>query len=101
VARHFQATQGLARTTVLTVMERLRKKGFLARREHQGVFEYASKQPKETWVKQQIHDFVEGTLGGVILPLVAYLADNPRLSAREQKELERLVQSLAEPKEGR
>src|SRR5690606_22727728 len=42
VADGFGAERGLARSTVLTMMERLRKKGFLTRRQKEGVYRYRS-----------------------------------------------------------
>src|SRR5688572_23374283 len=41
-AETFGRERGLARTTILTVMERLRKKKYLARRRVEGVFLYQS-----------------------------------------------------------
>lgn len=93
VAKHFSETQGLARTTVLTVMERLRKKGFLVRKERHGIFEYSSKLSKETWLQQQVAEFVESTLGGFASPLISYLTD-AKISAQEAEDLEKLVQGL-------
>ncbi len=39
VADHVSETKGLVRTTVLNVMERLRQKGYLARKKADGVFQ--------------------------------------------------------------
>ena len=41
-AERFGEAQGLARSTVLTVMERLRGKGHLTRRKVEGVYQYSS-----------------------------------------------------------
>ena len=41
VTARFGEPRGLARTTVLTVMERLREKGYLTRTKQAGVFRYA------------------------------------------------------------
>ncbi|HZM63357.1 MAG TPA: BlaI/MecI/CopY family transcriptional regulator, partial [Vicinamibacterales bacterium] len=40
-AERFGQPRGLARSTVLTMMERLRKKGHLTRRQQGGVYHYA------------------------------------------------------------
>lgn len=95
VAKHFSESHGLARTTVLTMMERLRKKGFLVRKEHGGVYEYSSKLPREAWLKNQITDFVETTLGGLVSPLVAYLVES-KISHEEMAQLEKIVQGISE-----
>ena len=93
-AKHFADTQGAARTTVLTMMERLRKKGLLTRKLVDGVYEYSAKLAKETWVRQQVGDFVQSTLGGLVSPLVAYLGE-AKLSEKELSELESLVKGLS------
>src|SRR4029079_15738358 len=41
VAARFAEEQGLARTTILPVIERLRKKGYLTRRRREGVYHYS------------------------------------------------------------
>ena len=43
VAERFGAPRDLARSTVLTMMERLRAKGYLVRRRKEGVYHYAAK----------------------------------------------------------
>jgi predicted transcriptional regulator len=87
--------RGLARTTILTVMERLRKKGFLTRRPAPGgAFAYLPAQNKTDLLQSLVHDFVEKTLGGSLTPFVAYLADAKNLSDAELAELRHLVASL-------
>ena len=46
VAEHVAQTTGQARTTVLTIMERLRKKGYLTRKQIAGVYRYSLKATK-------------------------------------------------------
>ncbi len=90
----FGAPSGLARSTVLTMMERLRRKGHLGRRQVDGVYRYAPRTAPSAAVRQAVHSFVERTLGGSIAPFVAYLSERPRLSAEEIAELEALVARL-------
>ena len=45
VAEKFGEPQGLARSTILTVMERLRGKGHLTRHKVEGVYQYSSSVP--------------------------------------------------------
>jgi predicted transcriptional regulator len=94
VAEHLAETKGLARTTALTVMERLRKKGFLTRRKASGAYEYSPSVPKADLQQTLIGDFVERALGGSLGPFVAYLASGGRLSSEEFDELKRLVADL-------
>ena len=99
VAAQFGEPRGLARTTILTVMERLRKKGFLTRTKEDGAFQYAPAVAKTELLQSLVQDFVEKTLGGSLSPFVAYLADTKRLSPAEIAELKKLVQEM-EPEAG-
>jgi predicted transcriptional regulator len=100
VAAWFAAERGLARTTILTVMERLRKKGYLTRRRRDGVFHYSPRVPPAEVVQGLVRQFVEKTLAGSVSPLVAYLGRARKLSDQELAELQRLVDELkAERKE--
>lgn len=93
-ADHFATTRGLARTTVLTTMERLRKKGFLTREAHEGGFRYQSAQSKSAVLRGLVGEFVERTLGGSLQPFVAYLAEKKGITAQEIEELKALVEEL-------
>src|SRR5262245_41960776 len=94
VAEHFTESRGLVRTTVLNVMERLRKKGFLNRKEVAGVYQYSPRQPKGELLKGLVRDFVENSLGGSISPFMAYLAEGPQLQKEEVAELKKIVREL-------
>jgi predicted transcriptional regulator len=94
VAEYFTAKRGLVRTTILNVMERLRKKGYLSRKQTGGVFQYSPKQPKGELLKGLVRDFIENSLGGSISPFMAYLAEGPRLQKDEVAELKKIVREL-------
>src|SRR5579883_1174964 len=83
VAAQFGEPRGLARTTILTVMERLRHKGYLARRQSKGVYRYAPQTGQAELMRDLVRDFVEKTLAGSLTPLVAYLAEKETLSEEE------------------
>lgn len=90
----FGAPRGLARSTVLTMMERLRQKGFLTRRLVDGVYRYATRTPVETVTRSAVRDFISHTLEGEVSPLVAYLVEDAEVSDEELAELEALVGRL-------
>jgi predicted transcriptional regulator len=90
----FGGPRALARSTVLTMMERLRKKGHLTRRLVEGVYRYAPRTPHVAAVRQAVQNFVDRTLDGSIAPFVAYLGEHERLSDDELAELEALVARL-------
>jgi predicted transcriptional regulator len=90
----FGQPRGLARSTVLTMMERLRKKGHLSRRQVEGVYQYALRMAPGTAVRHAVQKFVDRTLGGSITPFVAYLAERRHLSDEEIADLDRLLARL-------
>jgi BlaI family penicillinase repressor len=87
-------SSGQARTTVLTVLERLRKKGYLTRRKIGGVNHYSPRVVMTVLIQSLIGDFVEGVLGGSVSPFVAYLGKQSSLEPGELAELKRLVRDL-------
>jgi len=93
-AEVYGGRQGLARTTVLTEMERLRKKGYLSRVKELGVYRYRSCFSTAELHHHLVGDFAERMFGGSIQPLVAYLVENPQVSDDELNELRALVEGL-------
>ncbi|RYG71055.1 BlaI/MecI/CopY family transcriptional regulator [bacterium] len=94
VAEHFAVEAGLARTTTLTVLERLRTKGYLVRRKVGASYQYAPEDKTGGTARDVVGGFVERSLGGSVSPLLAYLADAPHLSTEEIEQLRRLVEEL-------
>ena len=90
----FGQPRGLARSTVLTMMERLRKKGYLARRQVDGIYQYVPRTALGQAMRQAVQAFVERTLGGSVMPFVAYLTERESLTDDEVAELESLVARL-------
>ena len=93
-AKRFGEPRGLARTTVLTVMERLRKKGFLCRTKDGGAYRYAARVPQAEILRGLVENFIEKTLGGSLSPFVAYLSEAKDLSEEELAELRRWVDGM-------
>ncbi|HEY2838574.1 MAG TPA: BlaI/MecI/CopY family transcriptional regulator [Pirellulales bacterium] len=94
VATYFAETSGQARTTLLTVMERLRAKGYLTRRKVNGVHRYTPTVSKPELLRRLVGDFVDDVLGGSVSPFFAYLSKSSLLSADEAKKLERLLKQI-------
>ena len=99
VAERFGEAQGLARSTILTVMERLRKKGHLTRRKVEGVFQYSSPLPASELLRGVVGDFVERTLSGSLSPFVTYLAEAEDVSEEELQQLQDVVARLQSRKQ--
>ena len=100
VADHFAQTSGQARTTILTVMERLRKKGHLTRKSIKGVYRYAPKVSSHDLLRGLVKTFVDQTLGGSVSPFVAYLSDSGPVSEDDLQQLKRLVRDLEQQRKG-
>lgn len=93
-AEEFGAPRGLARSTVLTMMERLRQKAHLDREQVNGVYQYFSPSPSGVVLRDVVRSFVEKTLGGSVAPFVNYLTEEAEVSDSELAELEELVAKL-------
>ena len=89
---------GLARTTILTMMERLRKKNFLQRALQDGIYMYRTVQRNEAVLRNLVGDFVAKTLGGSVTPFVAYLSDSKQLSEEEIHQLREVLDRMEEKK---
>ena len=100
MASQFGEPRGLARTTILTVMERLRRKGCLSRKKLEGVYHYSPQVAPGDVMKDMVRTFVENTLAGSLTPFVAYLAESGRVTESELSALRRLAESLPDHKEG-
>ncbi len=94
VADHFADTSGLARTTLLTTMERLRTKKFLTRRKVRGVHRYSPTTTKSEFLRGLVGEFVDEVLGGSVSPFVAYLSQSSHLNADEVRRLEQLLKRI-------
>ena len=88
-----------ARTTVLTVIQRLHAKGLLKRRKESGIFRYSATQPREQVLSRLITKFVENVLDGSPAPFVAYLTEARNITPAQKAVLEEIVRRI-EKKEG-
>ena len=100
VAERYGERQGLARSTILTVMERLRAKGHLTRHKVDGVFQYASRVPKAELLRGVVGDFVQRALAGSLSPFAAYLAQEDAVSDEELAQLQDVVSQLQQRRKG-
>jgi predicted transcriptional regulator len=94
VADHWEKKAGLARTTVLTMMDRLKEKGFLSRKKIDGVFHYSPKRSAASVLEGLVKDFVQGVLGGSLTPFAAYLNDATDLDPNEVAKLKKIVREM-------
>ena len=94
MAEHVAGTTGQAPTTVLTIMERLRRKGHLTRKKISGVYRYSPKVAKQVLLQTLVRTFVDTTLGGSVSPFVAFLSESGPISTDDLDTLKLLVRDL-------
>ncbi len=94
VAAHMSEVSGQARTTILTVLERLRQKKYLRRRKIDGLNHYSPTVSKTEFIQELVGDFVDEVLQGSVSPFVAYLDKHAQLSNDECEQLKKLVAKL-------
>lgn len=94
VAASYGEERGLARSTVLTMMERLRGKGYLKRRHVKGIYRYRTATGPGEAMRSAVGQFVEKTLSGSVSPFVAWMSERASVSDNELAELEALVAQL-------
>ncbi len=99
VSGGYGEANGLARSTVETMMERLRKKGLLRRRQVDGVYKYETAIATHDLLGGLVGQFVERTLGGSLTPFVTYFSQRNELSPSELSQLEALVEKLQSKRE--
>ena len=94
VASGYGEPRGLARSTVLTMMERLRAKSYLRRRKAGGVYRYSTATQPGDVMRSAVGQFVANTLQGSVSPFVAWMSERAQVSDDELAELESLVADL-------
>ncbi|TCV95661.1 putative transcriptional regulator [Luteibacter rhizovicinus] len=97
----FGEPRSLARSTVLTMMERLRTKGYLGRRRAEGSFRYSASSGATDVMRGAVGSFVEKTLRGSVSPFVAWMSERGEVTDNELAELEALVSTLQSKRKGR
>jgi len=89
-----------ARTTVLTVVQRLHSKGFLKRKKVDGVLRFSPTEDKGQVTSRLIRQFVDKVLDGSAAPFVAYLANTKNLTEDQANQLQSIVEQLERNEEG-
>ena len=81
----------LAYTTVMTTMNILEAKGFLAKAREDRAFRYTPARSRQQVVGAMVKDFVNRVFDGAAQPLLLHLASSETLTAAERSELKRLI----------
>jgi predicted transcriptional regulator len=86
----------VGRTTVLKTIQRLEAKGLLVRKAKKtGPVEYRAAVAERRVLPAIVRRFVERTLAGSLEPLVNYLADGGKLSAKDLAALRAIARKMA------
>ncbi|MFC1792921.1 BlaI/MecI/CopY family transcriptional regulator [Planctomycetota bacterium] len=99
IAKILGKRRGCAKTTVLTVMQRLHAKNYLKRRKVGGLYQYSPTEERGKVISKLISRFLDKVLDGSPAPFVAYLLETEDLSPKQIAALRKIAQEL-EKKEG-
>ena len=88
-----------ARTTILTVMQRLEGKNFVKRRKQDGVFHYKTTENLSDVLTNLTKQFVDTMLSGSPLPFVTYFAESNKLTQKQAETLQAIVDELSDEKD--
>jgi BlaI family penicillinase repressor len=89
------AERDVGRTTVLKTIQRLEAKKLLARQAGPGPVQYRAAVAESRVLPAVVRRFVQGTLAGSLEPLVNYLADSDKLSAKDLAALRAIARKMA------
>jgi BlaI family transcriptional regulator, penicillinase repressor len=87
--------RAVGRTTVLKTMQRLEAKGLLTRVRGEGPVQFRAAVEKRRLLPAIVRRFVDSTLAGSPEPLVAYLADSAKLSAKDLAALRAIARKMS------
>lgn len=94
VAEALCAEWGVARPTIITMLERLRQKGYLTRRRRDGVFRYSPVSDETEVTREVCFEFRDRRLDGTFSPLFTCISSPELLSEQELADLREMVERL-------
>jgi predicted transcriptional regulator len=94
-----QQERSVGRTTVLKTMQRLEAKGLLVRVKGKGPNRFRAAVEEDSLLPALVKRFVDRVLGGSPDPLVAYLADSQKLTAKDLETLRRIARKIGKDSE--
>lgn len=83
----------LAYTTVATLLNRLKEKGYVAAEEKNFAYEFRPLVKREQAVRRKLDDLVKQLFRGDVSPLAAYIAENRNLTPEQLDALEEMIKS--------
>lgn len=81
----------VAYTTVMTMMNILEQKGYLAKTQGEKAFVYSPAQPQGQVIRGMVRDFVDRVFNGAAEPLLLHLVEDEKLTAKDLEEIRRIA----------
>lgn len=91
----------LAYTTVATLLNRLKDKGYVEAQERNFAYVFRPLVQREQVVRRKLDNLVKQVLRGDVAPLAAYIAENRSLTPKQIAALEDIVKSVEEEEDGK
>ena len=82
----------IAYTTVMTVMNKLEKKGYLKKVRQDRAYLYSSSKPQELVIRSMVQEFVTRVFDGSARPLLVHLVKDRKLSEQDLRDISRLIE---------
>ena len=89
-------TRPIAYTTVMTMMNVLEDKGYLEKNSNGRAHVYTPTRPRHQVVGAMVRDFVDRVFDGASSSLLLHLARDSRLSERQLKAVQRIIEEMDE-----
>ena len=89
-------TRPIAYTTVMTMMNVLEDKGYLAKKAQGRAHAYTPTRPRQQVVGAMVRDFVDRVFDGASAALLLHLAKDSRLTDRQRKAVQKIVEEMDE-----
>ena len=94
--REISKLRGVGRTTVLNLVDRLEKRGWLTRHRAQGVYRYRAALDREKTTDTLASEFVDDFFGGKASDLVMTLLGNKSIKKDEVERLRKLIDKASQ-----
>jgi BlaI family transcriptional regulator, penicillinase repressor len=98
VSEQLSKQKDYARTTILTIIQRLHKKGFLKRRKEDGVYRYEPTQKRQQVMGSLLNQFIDRVFDGSSANLVQQLT-SAKMSDRDLDQIQTILDQARENEE--
>ena len=89
-------TRPIAYTTVMTMMNVLEDKGYLEKKSNGRAHVYTPTRPRHQVVGAMVRDFIDRVFDGASSSLLLHLARDSRLTERQRKAVQRIIEEMDE-----